>query len=173
MDSVVGTSANAREILQYNAVGVPATVTLTPVSPAMGASPLTVGISFVPTVAEVGRTYVILMNFTDPRSATGTCVLSYQVVAAACMGGGTACNSGVGACVRPGISLCNGAMSAGCSAVAGMPSRETCNNVDDNCDGMIDELDADCNGQRPAGLSASMTCVACTVNRHCMGNNPL
>ncbi len=173
MDSVTGTSANAGEMLRYSAVGVPATVTLTPMSPAMGASPLMVGISFVPTVAEVGRTYVILVNFTDPRNATGTCVLNYQVVAATCMGGGTVCNSGVGACARPGISLCNGAMSAGCSAIAGMPSRESCNNIDDNCDGMIDEMDAECNGQRPACLSAIMMCVECTTNRHCMGNRPV
>lgn len=52
---------------------------------------------------------------------------------------GTSCTVGVGACTRSGVWVCNGAGTGlVCSAIAGSPTAETCNNIDDNCDGLID-----------------------------------
>jgi len=52
---------------------------------------------------------------------------------------GAPCSSGVGACARTGTTLCVGGALTGCSAVAGAPGTETCNTVDDDCDGTVDE----------------------------------
>jgi len=56
------------------------------------------------------------------------------------------CYAGVGACRNSGIEYqtCNGASGwsstySGCTAVAGTAGIETCNNIDDDCDGSIDE----------------------------------
>jgi RHS repeat-associated protein len=54
------------------------------------------------------------------------------------LGLGEACTAGQGACAAAGVAVCvDGAV--GCDAVAGVPSRDVCNGVDDNCDGAIDE----------------------------------
>ena len=45
--------------------------------------------------------------------------------------------SGVGACLRNGSVVCSGTTTA-CNVAAGAPTAETCNNVDDNCDGAVD-----------------------------------
>jgi hypothetical protein len=50
---------------------------------------------------------------------------------------GNACSEGDGACRRNGIIECNG-IGAVCNAEAGDPLPETCNGVDDDCDGIID-----------------------------------
>ena len=53
---------------------------------------------------------------------------------------GTACNNGMmGGCNRPGVYVCNGISAIMCNAPAGTPAAETCNGVDDNCNGMIDD----------------------------------
>jgi hypothetical protein len=53
---------------------------------------------------------------------------------------GTPCSAGVGACLRTGIRECEPDGSASrCNAVAGTPSAEICNGVDDDCDGRVDE----------------------------------
>jgi hypothetical protein len=53
---------------------------------------------------------------------------------------GTVCSPGVGACQRFGSIGCNAAgTGVVCSVVAGTPTAELCNNVDDNCNGMTDE----------------------------------
>jgi hypothetical protein len=54
-----------------------------------------------------------------------------------CRATGAACSVGVGACLRTGSVVCSGTSTA-CSVAAGSPTTETCNNVDDNCDGAID-----------------------------------
>ncbi len=53
---------------------------------------------------------------------------------------GNACTVGVGACQRSGTMVCNGSGSGTtCSASPGSPSAETCNNIDDDCDGQVDD----------------------------------
>jgi hypothetical protein len=53
---------------------------------------------------------------------------------------GKSCTVGKGACQRTGTYICNSAQSGTtCNAKAGLASKETCNNKDDDCDGLIDE----------------------------------
>ncbi len=52
---------------------------------------------------------------------------------------GAACSAGLGVCLRSGATVCtaNGA-STTCSATPGTPGTETCNGLDDDCDGTVD-----------------------------------
>ncbi|HYH99439.1 MopE-related protein [Hyalangium sp.] len=52
---------------------------------------------------------------------------------------GQVCTVGVGPCESSGTVQCAGLTSSACSAVAGMPSAETCDGVDNNCDDAVDE----------------------------------
>ena len=53
---------------------------------------------------------------------------------------GASCTVGIGACQRTGTLICNADGSGyACDAVPGTPQPETCNGVDDDCDGLIDE----------------------------------
>jgi hypothetical protein len=50
------------------------------------------------------------------------------------------CTAGVGACETTGVMVCSGdGSTTECNAVPGTPGTETCNNIDDDCDGTIDE----------------------------------
>jgi MYXO-CTERM domain-containing protein len=80
---------------------------------------------------------------------------------------GSACvNNGVGACKRGGILACNGnGTGTVCDAPVVTPSPEVCNNIDDNCDGQVD------NGPLPGvgvacgnGIGACSTGVTACVN---------
>ena len=55
------------------------------------------------------------------------------------LGVGDPCSAGIGACQAPGRLQCDGAGGLACDAVPGVPGIETCNGVDDNCDGVADE----------------------------------
>ena len=52
---------------------------------------------------------------------------------------GQGCSAGVGACQRAGQTACGADGVVACDAVAGLPSDETCNDVDDDCDGVVDD----------------------------------
>ncbi len=53
-------------------------------------------------------------------------------------GTGVACTAGIGACARAGTTVCSdgGVL---CDAVAGAPVAESCNGLDDDCDGVVDD----------------------------------
>ncbi|MDF1566090.1 MAG: MopE-related protein [Deltaproteobacteria bacterium] len=56
---------------------------------------------------------------------------------------GTVCTSGQGQCAATGTRVCDTGNPAGptvCSATAGAPGSEVCNNLDDDCDGSTDEI---------------------------------
>ena len=55
------------------------------------------------------------------------------------LGLGNACSVGVGACLRSGVNVCGGAGAVTCSVAAGAPGAETCNGIDDNCNGTVDD----------------------------------
>jgi hypothetical protein len=53
---------------------------------------------------------------------------------------GSSCTAGIGACTRYGSQRCNMAGTGTvCSAVAGAPTTELCNQLDDDCNNMVDE----------------------------------
>jgi hypothetical protein len=56
----------------------------------------------------------------------------------------TPCNSGLGACARAGIYVCgDDGLDVVCNAEAGAPEAESCNGLDDDCNGRTDEAFAD------------------------------
>ncbi len=90
-----------------------------------------------------------------------------------CTGFGNPCTVGVGACQRTGMTVCTGIGMTGCSVTAGSPTTETCNNVDDDCDGMTDEMNAGCTGATPFCNSAQRRCDQCRSNADCPGSAPV
>jgi hypothetical protein len=95
---------------------------------------------------------------------------------------GAACTSGVGACSRMGTFACAmDRMSAVCSATAAMPGVETCNGVDDDCNGMTDDLATLCMGEAQGtrcttaggssfcGCATDADCGGATSGRVCDG----
>jgi Notch-like protein len=64
---------------------------------------------------------------------------------------GAACNVGVGACLRGGVTVCRDGGEV-CSAVAGQPAAEICDGIDNNCDGNVDGDVVDDNEPCSAGL---------------------
>lgn len=113
----------------------------------MGASPLTSMIQWTPGPADVGL-HLMQIVYRDQVAAEGACSMFIDV--APCPQYGTPCSAGVGACLQNGIMQCNGGNVA-CSVVPGMPSTETCNAVDDDCDGVVD------NGCAGAGGAGGMS----------------
>ncbi|TXD40839.1 hypothetical protein FRC96_05195 [Lujinxingia vulgaris] len=72
---------------------------------------------------------------------------------------GNSCSVGVGACRRTGNRICDlGSESLTCSASPGTPSAETCNGVDDNCDGTIDNTSVSFGSA--ASYGADRGCIA-------------
>ena len=55
------------------------------------------------------------------------------------LGLGDACTSGVGECVRAGVLVCGENGATTCDAVPGDPVAERCDNLDQDCDGAVDE----------------------------------
>jgi hypothetical protein len=73
------------------------------------------------------------------------------------VGLGQACTAGVGACLRYGANACNSTHNGvTCSAVAGAPTTELCNHIDDDCDGVVD------NGFPTLGMACSAGVGVCT-----------
>lgn len=72
-------------------------------------------------------------------SGTCQCAAGQSVCGTQCVTLGTSCSAGVGACRRTGTTICSTGQAV-CSAVAGTPSAEVCNTIDDNCNGSTDEV---------------------------------
>jgi hypothetical protein len=95
------------------------------------------------------------------------------------IGLGDACTDGVGSCARNGMQVCGGGMLV-CSAVAGTPTAEACNGLDDNCNGLVDDglitvfdcrVDADSDG---FGVGEPTTqCSSSDPSREAFGRCPV
>ena len=67
----------------------------------------------------------------------------------------TACSVGIGACRRAGVTQCNAeGAEVVCSVEAGDPIDETCNGLDDDCDGATDEEYPDLNDACSVGIGS-------------------
>jgi hypothetical protein len=94
---------------------------------------------------------------------------------------GATCSVGIGACRRFGTTICS-ADGTGvlCNAVAGAPGIESCNGIDDDCSGVIDNgCDDDGDGYCDAalGFSGSLPLAVCPLStsinlRDCDDTNP-
>ena len=78
-----------------------------------------------------------------------------------------ACSVGIGECLSTGTISCVGGQMI-CSAVAGTPTAETCNSLDDNCDGVVDNVSntSTCpaiTGLAVSGVTESSATISCNV----------
>jgi len=133
-------------------VGVPAGAMLVPASGSTGTSPFGATFSWTPAVSDAGTTRIVQINYSSTpllgNPLTGTCYLTVQVPV--CAGFGTACSAGVGACQRSGMIVCSSPGVAVCSAIAGTPVAETCDGLDNDCNGVVDNgATATCNDSNP------------------------
>ncbi|MDP3276656.1 MAG: MYXO-CTERM sorting domain-containing protein [Deltaproteobacteria bacterium] len=169
--TVIGSGALITDMLNFTQIGAPTGMTFNPVAGTTRLTPFSVSVNWTPTVADQGRSYVVLTNFRDPRNATGTCSLTYQVPL--CSDFGTACTVGVGACARMGQRVCTAVGVSSCNVTAGAPTAEVCNGVDDDCDGTVDEMEAGCAAPTPFCSVARMRCEECRTNAQCPATRPV
>jgi hypothetical protein len=92
------------------------------------------------------------------------------------LGLGNACSVGVGACRRNGVNVCGVGGAVACNAVAGNPAAEVCDNIDNDCDGTVDDnlgLGNACsagvgacrrNGVNVCGVGGAVSCNAVAGN---------
>jgi cysteine-rich repeat protein len=112
-------------------------------------------------------------------SGSCNCPSGQAICGSTCVLLGTSCTSGLGACRRMGALNClmtDGGPTVGCDALAGLPTTEVCNTIDDDCDGMVDEgtfieclTDQD-NDRHAANTTRSSQCP--DVSRTAFGSCP-
>ncbi|MBL8741105.1 MAG: hypothetical protein JNK04_08430, partial [Myxococcales bacterium] len=129
-----GTQAAASN-MTVTSLGLPAGATVTPAG--AGPSPLTKTFDWTPPLSEAGNTRIVAVNFTSNSNVTGTCFITINV--AQCAGLGDPCSEGVGQCASTGQIVCLGPNLPDCNATPGTPVPETCDSLDNNCDGTPDD----------------------------------
>jgi hypothetical protein len=75
---------------------------------------------------------------------------------------GAACEAGLGACRRVGVRVCGADGAPACDARPGAPAAEICNEVDDDCDGAVDDGVPNC-CQPGARVPCGSDVGACTA----------
>jgi hypothetical protein len=134
--STVGTHSLASS-LTMNAISAPSGSSFTPASGSAGPSPLSNVFSWTPTAASAGTTTIVIVNYSNALNLTATCFLTLQVPQ--CANYGTPCAAGVGACHQSGTNVCSGPGITVCNAVPSSPTAETCDGIDNDCNGVIDD----------------------------------
>ncbi|MBU0535782.1 MAG: PKD domain-containing protein, partial [Nanoarchaeota archaeon] len=85
---------------------------------------------------------------------------------------GQTCTVGTGACQRTGTYICRADYTGTvCSVTAGTPTSETCNGIDDNCDGLIDNgITCSCNEAVQSSRTVTCGTGACqrTITQTCV-----
>jgi hypothetical protein len=77
---------------------------------------------------------------------------------------GAACTDGIGACADTGINVCTtDGTGVVCNATAGTGSTESCNNIDDDCDGTVDDFTQSCGTGLGVCAGATRLCSAGTL----------
>ncbi len=90
---------------------------------------------------------------------------------------GDPCTVGVGACAAEGVLACGDDGAPACDAVEGSPRDERCNDIDDDCDGLVDEDFPDLGFVCEAGLGACgasgvVVCSASGIDTRCGAETP-
>nr|AYM52589.1 cell surface protein [Aetherobacter sp.] len=109
---------------------------LTPIAGSTGQSPFHSTLTWSPALGEQG-TFLATVVYTDAQNKSAFCSLT--LVVPDCPNYGKACSAGVGQCKKTGAITCAAGGAPVCSAVAGDPQPETCDGLDNNCDGEVDE----------------------------------
>jgi MYXO-CTERM domain-containing protein len=157
--NMIGTNTSGGPTLTLTSIY--STGVLTPVSGSTQASPFTSTLSWKPGQGEQGTSLATVI-YTDQHNESGFCSLT--LIVPSCPIFGTPCAAGIGACQKPGIMTCPLMGPPVCNAVPGAPSAETCDGIDNNCDGQVDEgnpgAGADCMSGLPGVCSPGLTTCA-------------
>ena len=163
---VTGTH-NLATNLTVSAINAPAASTVMPGG--SGPSPFANTFSWTPQATDAGTT-IVMLNYTNVLNHTGTCFLTIQVPQ--CADFGDPCSVGLGECATAGTNVCAGPGQTVCSAVAGTPTTETCDGLDNDCDGTADDgnpgssafcltgLPGICNAGQTNCANGAIECVA-------------
>ncbi len=159
---LTATLAGSPSTILPTPLGIPSGATLSPSN--SGPSPYNTTFTWTPTTTNAGTVSLVNLGFLGGVPARTTfCSLTLEVQA--CPGFGSACTAGVGACQSSGTIVCSSPGVPTCSAVPGSPVAESCNNLDDDCDGAIDNGNPGsgqaCSSGLPGACSAGTTsCVS-------------
>jgi hypothetical protein len=90
---------------------------------------------------------------------------------------GTSCNVGTGACQRTGTTVCaSGGPTTQCNATPGTANPETCNGVDDDCNGLVDDNTVEtgqiCSTGQPGICSTGTNACSTPGMLTCQGQSP-
>jgi hypothetical protein len=116
--------------------------------------------------------YIQTIIYRDTLNSSGFCNVTVSVPA--CPQFGTPCSAGVGQCGATGYQVCNQGQVV-CNAVAGQPSAELCNGLDDDCDGVNDNGNpgsgAACTSALPGACAPGLTtCLPGAGALSCVAN---
>lgn len=130
--NIVGTAANGGNLTSF-AIGE--ILGLLPAGGTVGPSPFSSAFVWTPTPNDVGW-HFHTAGYTNGMNSS--CSSTQTILVKPCPQYGQPCSAGVGVCQKSGILQCvnNNVV---CSAVAGVPSSELCNGLDDDCDGVVDQ----------------------------------